>query len=144
MENKDWTLLAIAAAGTRGLTPVHLQKSLFLLSRNLDRSQLSMASPLYDFQPYDYGPFDSAVYRDAEALATAGLVLIADSYKPRTYLATEAGIGCAAELRHRAGAPAVRYLDEVVRWVLSQRFGELVRAIYENYPEMRQRSVFRE
>ena len=73
MTPEDWTLLAIAAAQSKPLQPVHLQESLFLLSENLTRSQLQV-DQFYTFRAYDYGPFCSDVYVDAEALCGEGLV----------------------------------------------------------------------
>ena len=75
MTPKDWTLLAIAAAQSKPLQPVHLQESLFLLSENFTRSQLQV-DQLYTFRAYDYGPFCSDVYVDAEALCGEGLVRV--------------------------------------------------------------------
>ena len=143
MKNSDWTFLVVAAADGKPLSPVQLQKSLFLLSRNLTPAQLQRDS-LYDFQPYDYGPFDSTVYRDGEALASADLLMIGDGFNHRTYCATPLGIKKARELRQLLDSRAASYLDEVVNWVLRQGFGDLVRAIYKSYPEMRDRSVFKD
>lgn len=142
MQNKDWTLLVIAAAKGKPMTPVQLQKSLFLLSRNLSPERLKVTS-LYDFQPYDYGPFDSAVYLDAQALSAEEYVAISNSGKSRTYSITPGGSARAETLRQQTDANAVKYLDDVVDWVLPQTFGELVRAIYKSYPEMRENSVFK-
>jgi hypothetical protein len=73
MERKHWTLLVLAAAGGDPLTPVQLQKTLFLLEK--ERPEVSGRN-YYRFTPYAYGPFDSRVYADAEILA---------SERPRTY-----------------------------------------------------------
>jgi hypothetical protein len=142
MQDKDWVLLVIAAARETSISPVQLQKALFLLSRNLTRKQLKRAS-LYNFQPYDYGPFDSAVYSDATALAVGGFAKIDYGRPYRTYSATALGMRQAARLRASIDAAAAKYLDVVVAWVLRHSFGDLVRAIYRNYPEMREKSVFK-
>ena len=47
----------------------------------------------------------------------------------------------ALQLRE-ANPRAAAYLDQVVKWALSLSFTQLVRAIYEQYPEMREKSVF--
>jgi uncharacterized protein YwgA len=75
MTPKDWTLLVIAAADPKPLQPVQLQKSLFLLGRNLSPEQLQVKE-FYDFQPYDYGPFCSDIYSNAEKLSDEGLIRI--------------------------------------------------------------------
>ena len=73
MEKRDWLLLALAAAKTKGLTPVQIQKSLFLFGENMSGIG---GSRFYKFVPYNYGPFDKRIYSDAEALETEGLVVI--------------------------------------------------------------------
>ena len=100
----------------------------------------------YDFRPYDYGPFDAEVYRDAERLRAEGSVIIdpTGGAAYRDYTATAAGIERASILRSEL-EPAVReYLDGVVVWVRSLSFNALVQAIYRDYPEMRVNSVFRD
>jgi uncharacterized protein YwgA len=143
MTRIDWTLLVIAAAGGRAVQPVHLQKALFLLRRNLGLEELRVTE-FYDFEPYDYGPFDGAVYSDAESLATEGMVEI--DYPPdkryREYRATERGLRHAQALRLGLTPHAAQYLDKVVRWVQSVSFNQLVEAIYKAYPDMAANSVF--
>lgn len=141
---KDWTLLVIAAAKGHSLTPVQLQKALFLIARNLTSTQRHTAF-FYDFRPYDYGPFDAEVYRDAERLRAEGLVIIDPSggVAYRDYTVTAAGVERASILRSQLESSVCDYLDRVVAWVRSLSFNALVQAIYRDYPEMRVNSVFR-
>jgi uncharacterized phage-associated protein len=145
MTAKDWTLLAIGAAKGRALTPVQLQKALFLLARNLpDRERHT--STFYEFRAYDYGPFNAEIYRDAQRLRSEGLILIdpAESVAYRDYTVTPSGSDQCAELREQLDLSTVDYLDRVVQWVRSLSFDALVRAIYRDYPEMKANSVFRD
>jgi len=73
MERADWALVVIDAAKPKSLEPVHLQKILFLLDKNLKPKHLKV-DRFYRFRPYDYGPFCSDIYGDVEALAESGLV----------------------------------------------------------------------
>ena len=141
---KDWTLLVIAAAKDHSLSPVQLQKALFLIARNLTDAQRCTTS-FYDFRPYDYGPFSAEVYRDAERLRAEGLVIIDPSsgFAYRDYAATAAGIERASLLRSQLDPSVCEYLDSMVAWVRSLSFNALVQAIYRDYPEMRANSVFR-
>lgn len=142
MDNKAWTLLAIAAAEGQPLTPVQLQKSLFLLGRNAPKS---VGDDFYRFSPYNYGPFCQRVYSDAEILAATGLVRI-DRPVGRSwveYAITDAGMLRASEIRKSVSVEVVSYLQNVVAWCKSLSFQELVSAIYEAYPEQRANSVFR-
>jgi len=70
MEAKDWMLLFIANAGERGLSPVQLQKGLFLLQKARPRA---VGENFYDFQPYNYGPFDRDIYVHADELLQEAL-----------------------------------------------------------------------
>src|SRR5437764_1032670 len=86
MNRADWNLLVLAAAGGESLSPVQYQKALFLVSRNLPEEVLG--GPLYNFEPYNYGPFDPAVYHDAIRLVAQRLAVISKS--PRGWTQYEA------------------------------------------------------
>lgn len=143
MKRDDWVLLTIARAGDRPLQPVQLQKSLFLVGRNLSKSLLK-ADPFYRFRAYDYGPFAAEVYTDAEAFESLGFVTITrpPSSRYKLYLATPAGRQQAESLEAGLSAKAKEYLSEVVQFVQSLTFDQLVAAIYHAYPDMKVNSVF--
>lgn len=140
MKRQEWLLLAISES-TEGLTPVQIQKTLFLLGK--ERGSL-VGSGFYKFKPFNYGPFDVQVYRDADELAAQGLVVILNggTEAVRRYQVTPAGHRAAAELAQGASPDAVEYLKRVVSWVERQSFRGLVEAIYRRYPEQRANSVF--
>jgi uncharacterized protein len=142
MDRKDWLVLAIDAAGNGGLTPAQLQKSLFLLGREMPTN----VGDFYHFSPYNYGPFSKQVYDDTEEAARIGFVDIGQVPGARysEYTITWRGRDFAAELRDRADPRAVNYLERVVTWAKRQSFSELVRSIYRKYPEFRVNSVFQD
>lgn len=143
MRRRDWTLLALASAGGETLTPVQVQKSLFLLGENFSSG---VGPRFYRFQPYHYGPFDRAVYEDAEELASEGLARV-DREPSRLwveYAATERGLERAGSLKANAPHDAVLYLDAVVAWARKLNFQQLVSSIYKMYPAQKVNSVFRE
>src|SRR5690349_4704331 len=140
MRRADWTLLAISSATQRGLTPVELQKSLFVLSREVPHNQLG--TEFYTFVPYDYGPFCSAIYDDARLLESEGLVTISQTANGlRIYSPTPSGMTVAQMLR-RAREGAADYLATVVKWAQSLSFAQLVQSIYNRYPDTAVNSVF--
>ncbi|HVA80668.1 MAG TPA: hypothetical protein VNF29_07070 [Candidatus Binataceae bacterium] len=142
---RDWTLLVIASAGGESLSPVQLQKALFLIARNLSPEQLN-CDAFYSFRPYDYGPFDSTIYTDADRLDAEGFITIRDpnARAYRGYAATPAGLERAKRLETSLDALVTNYLREIVAWVTKLSFSELIRAIYKAYPEMKINSVFSE
>ena len=143
MERRYWTLLVIDAAAPSGLSPVQLQKTLFLIGKNLARE---VGESYYNFVPYNYGPFDPNVYTDAEVLISQGYV-----FETRTagrswsyYRITPSGQRKAAEIRQakEVSERAAKYIRDVVKWVQSLTFAQLLSAIYKAYPEYKAKSVF--
>jgi uncharacterized protein len=139
MRRQDWLLLGLAAAKDAELTPVQLQKMMFLL-----RDAFVRPGPqeVYDFVPYHYGPFDSSIYRDAEDLESRGLVTIAHAGTVKRYRITPEGMRRAQELAATAPTTVHGYLQRLVDWMLPLSFAELVRAVYAKYPDYRRNSVF--
>ena len=74
MQKEDFLLMVVASGKDEPLTPVQLQKSLFLIGEHKDGFS-EVPQSFYDFRPYHYGPFDIRVYQDADVLAEQGLVL---------------------------------------------------------------------
>jgi len=140
MQRQDWTLLALSCAHGAGLSPAQLQKVLFVLGTEIPDA---VRPAFYCFTPYHYGPFDAAIYRDAETMMMQGLVAISSDGRTRYYSATPAGRRRAALLHQTAPRNAVEYLDAVVKWAQSLSFSQMIKAVYAKYPEMSVNSVFR-
>ena len=142
VRRQDWTLLAVAAADGDWLTPVQLQKVLFLLG---DRQAAIVGSDFYRFRPYNYGPFSADVYKDAEALAAVGLLEIEVEAPRRAwalYRATPEGLRQARNVAAAVSPASVEYLRRLVEWARSLSFHQLVSAVYSAYPHQRARSIF--
>lgn len=142
MERRNWALLVIDEAGASGLSPLQLQKSLFLIGRNLPTD---VGDSYYEFVPYNYGPFDSRVYSDAQYLVNQELVQMAQvagrnwSY----YIITPLGHEMAQHIREsEVSERAAKYITTLVSWVQSLSFAQLLSAIYKAYPEYKAKSVF--
>jgi len=76
---KDFLLLLLAAHGEHedaepvvGVT--RLQKYLFLLQKEHEWDRRFHVSDPYEFEAYDYGPFDAQLYDDLVMLENAGLI----------------------------------------------------------------------
>ena len=141
MQRDSWPLLALLHAKQCRLSPVQVQKTLFLVGE-----YVAGDSPeFYRFEPYHYGPFDSDVYADLDALTNRGLVQKVESaaFKGFEYELTPNGIDVAQAQRRRLNDRQKAYLERVVPWVRSQSFAQLVKAIYKAFPHMRAKSVFR-
>jgi hypothetical protein len=139
---RDWTLLAIALADGKPLSPVQLQKSVFLFGKLLPAEALP--EDFYAFEPYNYDPFCSEVYRDAEELAGEGLVQISSvsAHGYSQYSATSEGLAERDRLVELLPSGVVEHARVIVEWVRAQTFRGLISAIYDKYPEYRANSVF--
>ena len=119
VEPKDWLLLAIAAAGEAGLSPIQLQRSLFLLSQ---KRKTHVGPEFYQFEPGDAWPFSRALYEDLDAFVAAGDVV--KEYRPEStrsiFRLADSGRTLAEELQPRLKPEASSYLEEAVAWVTEQ------------------------
>ena len=141
LQRKNWTLLVISAAGSTGLSPVQLQKCLFLIGKNLP---VEVGDYFYSFVAYNYGPFDAAVYSDAESLVDEQLINIARASGRAWayYVITPKGEEVAQAIRSNLSPKAWDYVSRTVAWIKRLTFSQLLMAIYKAYPEYRANSVF--
>src|SRR5436189_6345344 len=99
MERQELVLLGLSRAGARAdFTPVQVQKLFFVIDRELGEAT---GGPHFTFEPYDYGPFDGAVYRELEALCEQGLVHVEQVGALKHYRLTSAGFAAAEEVEGR-------------------------------------------
>jgi uncharacterized protein len=143
LQRDEVALVVLSFAEGGAFTPVQIQKALFLAS---DKAAAAFdPNSRYDFQPYDYGPFDSRVYSDVQGLEGRGLAQI--SQQPgsrwRTYAASAQGIA-EGRLADQLTNEQRDVLERIANLVRSLSFNDLVSAIYRAYPHMRERSVFRD
>lgn len=139
MDRKQIILAGLATGNGASFSPVQVQKLFFLIDRNIPAI---INGPLFNFQPYNYGPFDKAVYDTLEGLAAEGLVEIISQFTWKNYKLTDRGQETGENLLGELPEPARTYISELSSFVRSLPFSQLVSAIYKAYPEMRANSVF--
>ncbi|WP_457583160.1 hypothetical protein [Ensifer canadensis] len=141
MSRDDFLLLALAAAGENArFTPVQVQKLCFLIDR--EASHL-VDGPHFNFRAYDYGPFDSAVYKCLESLGERHFVNIGETGRFKTYTLTPEGYHQGLQLLDDMSPNVRAYLVDLTNWLRKLSFTQLVSAIYRRYPDMKVNSVFR-
>ena len=142
LKNQDKAILAaMAPAGRSPFTPVQIQKLMFLIDQELSDWT---DGPYFSFEPYDYGPFDKAVYARINEMADAGYIEITSVPGQRwsTFRTTETGqeLGVAELEGHQL--PVGKAIETYSNWTRGLPFDELVSAIYKKYPDMKVNSVF--
>jgi len=139
MDRRDLLLAALTPAAREPYTPVQLQKMMFLIDREIPDL---VGGTHFRFEPYNYGPFDRAVYDELEALEAQGYVETMGVHTWRNYRLTKAGQEFGEKILDSLPPEAQDYLRRVSEFVRSLSFRELVLAIYKAFPEMKENSVF--
>jgi hypothetical protein len=140
-DRKDILLAALAQSESRSLTPVQVQKAMFLIA--MEAKHLA-PSGFYGFEKYNYGPFCSEIYSDLSLLESVDAITVDQSVnsRVRTYRLTDFGAERAARGLANLNPDLKAYLSAVIGWVTSLSFPDLVRAIYRKYPEYKENSIF--
>ncbi len=142
MTKRDWLILLLAFKGEGGsaLDPVRIQKGMFLLSKQ----GVIPPDEQYAFEPYHYGPYSSDLRKDADRLVRQDFAdsLPVNGYTWGRYRLTEEGIEYAKELIEQVGTEMAQKVYEVKRAVTGKTFADLLRDVYERYPEYAENSVF--
>jgi len=142
-DRAGWLILlldrdALGASGPEELDPVRVQKGMFLLSER------GPARGLYKFRAYDWGPFSSAIYGDLEAMTRQGY--LDELQQPgRTwsmYRVTPSGHELASGMARQIGDANVGWLRSAREFLTTRSFAQLLRDIYEEYPDFAVNSRF--
>jgi hypothetical protein len=139
----DLVLAVLSTSEGAPWTPVQLQKIFFLLDKKIPHE---FGGPLWAFAAYDYGPFDAGIYRTVEGLQQHELALVdGGSFNTmRTFRLTSSGQAQGARSLEDLSVAAQAYIRRLSAWVRSLSFTQLVSAVYKEFPDMRENSVFRD
>lgn len=145
LDRCDWLLLlldraVLGAEGPDELDPVRIQKSMFLLSQRGP----ARAREFYTFRAYDWGPFSSAIYTDLASLTQRGYLdeIQAPGRTWSTYHVTARGHQLATQKAALAGEAAIGWLKQAREFVTTRSFAQLLRDIYDLYPDYAVNSRF--
>jgi uncharacterized protein len=134
-------VLSTSGAPRIQYTPVQLQKMFFLV----DKLGQKIGGPYFDFQPYDYGPFDKEVYEVLDSIIIKELAEKNRGEKGwNNYFLTEQGFEEGNKVLQQLPKPLQEYIAELSKFVRSLSFVELVSSIYKAYPDMKVNSVFKD
>ena len=143
LTRQDWLLLALSKSPDGRMSPVQIQKALFLFGQE---AGTLIGTVFYSFEPYDYGPFDAAIYDDLRRMKREGHV--AEEWRPcrswKNYMITKPGRDVALGLEKDAEARLNEFLGRIVEWVKGRSFSDLLRSVYAAYPDFAVNSVFRD
>jgi hypothetical protein len=135
----DYLLLALAEAADGSLTPVQIQKAMFLLKEEAGRD---ISKKFYKFIPYNYGPFCADIYQDLAILESKGLVITDKAQKWQVFTITKKGLEKAEIDSGSLSNPVRNYIRVLIVWIKAQTFSSLLQSVYKKYPDYAINSVF--
>ncbi len=141
MDKTQLMLAALSTSDGEELTPVQVQKLLFLIDRNIGQE---LGGTGFKFEPYDYGPFDASIYEVLRTLESSGLASSTSTAKGwKKYSLTATGSEAGKQYLNASPERAREYIERVSEFVRKSSFSTLLSSIYKAYPEMKVNSVFR-
>lgn len=134
----------IDGANSPGVDPIRIMKGLFIVAQEAPQGWLPQESR-YSFEPYNYGPYSSAIYRHLDSLEAAGLLTStqAPGTRWKSYVVSQKGASLAERNRNRMNDALVSYIVEVREWLTGLTFEQLLNAVYDRYPDYASKSLFR-
>lgn len=134
-------LLGFKGADGPALDPVRIQKGMFLFAQESG----APAEELYEFEPYNYGPYSFDLRDDLNRLVSEGLVESepVPGYTWGRYKLTAEGMGRARETRDGAHRDFAHRVFNTKQRVTGKSFNVLLREVYDEYPEFATNSIFR-
>ena len=112
--------------------PVRAQKLLFLIDKEIPTL---VGGPHFNFQPYNYGPFDINVYLELEALTEGSCVHTDRRLRHLRYRLTGKGLARGTTVMANIPDRASRFIERACEWMLVTSISDLLSAIYRRYPE---------
>jgi uncharacterized protein len=142
LDNREKFLLSVLSLSNGGdYTPIQIQKLLFLIDKSVGSK---VGGPFFHFEPYYYGPFDKEIYSILNRFKTLNLVdeTVEGFNNLRKYKLTIDGQSIGSECKKDISSSSLSHIEKLNTFVRTVSFSQLVKAIYQDYPEMKVNSVF--
>jgi hypothetical protein len=144
MVRQDWLIAYLYVPSSSGkenqpIDPIRIMKGLFLL-----RMEAKEELPeFYEFEPYLYGPCSFGVYRDLTSLVANGHVDEFPAFPSRWNYYRLTGVGCERARGVLDSLPShlVEKMTSLKQLVTGMSFLNLLRYVYERYPDYATRSI---
>ena len=136
MNKRDILLCFIALPDRRPMSPIQIMKGMFLIKKELN------VTDFYEFEPYLYGPCSFEVYRDLQRLAEENLILSSPSIRGwKYYIISSKGMEIFKAISQTMDGELLEGIRKIKKIVTEKSFIELLRYVYEKYPEYAVNSI---
>jgi uncharacterized protein len=130
--------LASAPGEPFPLDRIRVQKAIFLLTQRGPPDW----KPLYQYRPYNWGPYSSQLAADTESLIRAGYLEDVPGARHGQYRATTLGEAYADQVWATLSAKEQHFIRSVRAYVTNRSFTQLLREVYAAYPDYATASQF--
>ncbi len=122
------------------LDRVRMQKAAFLLTQRGTEEWKG----LYDYQPYDWGPYSRGLTHDVERHLAAGRLRVEQVPGARygRYATTQTGEALAEQAWTTLDSKQQVFITQIRRYVTSRSFSKLLHEVYAAYPDYATASRF--
>jgi uncharacterized protein YwgA len=121
------------------LDRIRMQKAVFMLVQRGPQPWRE----LYDYRPYNWGPYSSALNGDLGRLANESLVVTREgNSRYPAYVASPEGENHAKELLQALSPEEKRFVSAIRHYVTTRSFPQLLREVYAAYPDFATKSQF--
>ncbi len=141
-ERQRWLLRMICwGKGVHPWTQIPFEKAAFLLQK----SGVDVPEFDYKFTAYSYGPFDPQVTADLDNLVAQGCLTVRSMpySKAKEYRLTDWGRKRVADLKTEVSAEHREVVIQVATRVTGKPYTDMLEELYDEFPDMAKRSVFR-
>lgn len=148
----DSLLLLFSYSPTiRGVTRV--QKLLFLLNHETKYGDVQKDSVLFEFEPYKMGPFAAEIYEELDFLLEIGAIesktpdssSVSDEWSEgEVFVLTNKGKKISRQLRDILPKEVDSDLHQFVQRYSNMELKQLLRYVYDQYPDMARESEIRD
>jgi len=136
MNKKDILLCFIASPDIKPVSPIQIMKGMFLIKKELN------VTDFYEFEPYLYGPCSFEVYRDLQQLVEENLVLSSPSIRGwKYYIISSKGMETFKAISQIMDKDLLEGIIRIKKIIIKKSFIELLRYVYEKYPEYAVNSI---
>jgi uncharacterized protein len=125
---------------TQPLDRIRMQKAVFLVNRNGPKTWRT----LYEFEPYNWGPFCRPLQDDLRQLVAEGRMELRKTHLQQypSYVTSGLGTDEANGIFDEIEPAPLSFLRDVRKFVTTRSFNQLLRDVYGAFPEFAAKSQF--
>lgn len=138
MDPKKFIIQTLSLIPDIELTPIQIQKLFFLIERRIAIRPHCSEAKVFNFKPYNYGPFDAELSQSINVLIAEKKIICNNRNRLDHYFLPSQNI---EDTSNFLDEKSRKFIPELVQYIKGLTFKELCFAIYNEFPEMAENSI---